>query len=221
MQPETALPDDLFPMLEGAIERARLSRYLPAAGGSRRTALAFYAWNLSLCESFVVPLHYAEIVTRNALHRGLVARAGAEWFNDRTFRRIMEDRLRDRLDLAISLERRRHRREMTAHHVVSALSFGFWQHLTTKRFDRYLWTRGIHGIFPGAPPDKTCKDLGDLIHKVRTWRNRIAHHEAIFDKEPMRNFQDALTLLRWSSPETFRYVAAISKVPMALQARPR
>ena len=110
---------------------------------------------------------------------------------------------------------------MTAHHVVSALTFGFWEHLVTKRFERYLWSRGLRATFQGAPKEKTFEDLHALIESVRRWRNRIAHHRAIFDKGPMRKYQDTLELISWACPTTTAYVAASSKLPAALGLRPR
>lgn len=221
MQLPNAPAEESFPHLEGAIQAERIARHLPAAGGSQRRAFEYYTWNLLLCESFVSSLHYAEVVCRNSLNKGLIARAGDEWFDNATLRGILDQRFRGELDEAIFKERRQHRDRLTAHHVVSALTFGFWEHPATKRFERYLWARGIQPLFPAAPKGKTYEDLHALIESVRRWRNRIAHHRAIFDKGPMRKHQEALDLIGWCCPETSTYVASVSKVPAAIALRPK
>lgn len=220
MQLPSAPGDDKFPAIEAALQPERIARYVPAVGGDQVAAFKFYMWNLVLCESFVPPLHYAEIVCRNALNRGLLHRAGACWFADKTFRGILDPRFLDELDDTLLKEGLQHGARFTAHHVVSSLTFGFWEHLATKRFERYLWARGVHPIFPGAPSGATYEDLHALIEAVRRWRNRIAHHRAIFDKGPMRKHQDAIELVKWACGDTSAYVAAASRVPVAISLRP-
>lgn len=221
MQLPSSPAAEKFPQIEFALQAERVSRYLPAAGGDQGQAFRFYLWNLALCESFVSPLHFAEIVCRNALNRALLNRAGPCWFTEKTFRGILDARFRDELDDALVREGRQHEAELTAHHVVSALTFGFWEHLATKRFERYLWARGIHPVFPCAPAKATYEDLHALIEGVRRWRNRIAHHRAIFDKGPMRRHQDAVDLVKWACVDTSAYVAASSRVPIAISLRPK
>lgn len=221
MQLPSAPGLDRFQTVETALQAERLSRYMPAARGDRQRAFQYYLWNLALCETFVSPLHFAEIVCRNALNNALLARAGDRWFDDQTFRNILDMRFRRELDEAVAKEQQQHGARMTAHHVVSALTFGFWEHLTTKRFERYLWARGIQSVFPCAPAGKTYEDVHTLIESVRRWRNRIAHHRAIFDKGPMRKHQEALDLIRWACADTSIWVASTSRVPVALALRPR
>jgi hypothetical protein len=133
----------------------------------------------------------------------------------------LEDRFRAELAEAVGKERDQHGASLTPHHVVSALTFGFWEHLATKRFERYLWAKGIQYAFPNAPKGKTFEDLHALIESVRRWRNRIAHHRAIFDKGPSRKHQDALELIKWVCGDTATWVASVSKVPTALALRPK
>jgi hypothetical protein len=117
-------------------------------------------------------------------------------------------------------EKLQHGNGVTGHHVVSSSTFGFWEHFATKRFERLLWTKGIRSIFPNAPNDIRREDIQALIESVRRWRNRIAHHRAIFDKGPMRKHQDALELIKFVCADTYAWVTKASRVPMALQLRP-
>lgn len=206
--------------IELALQGQRLARYMPAAGHEKALAFKYYLWNCSIGQAFYISLHFAEILCRNAIHKALVFRLGEDWFNDRTFRSLLSGRYLAELDQAIADERQQHGGNMNAHHVVSALNFGFWEHLTTKRFKRLLWSRGILHNFPNAPMGKTHLDLRELIESVRRWRNRIAHHQAIFDKGPTRKHQDVLDLINWACRTTGVWVAANSHVPKTISERP-
>lgn len=221
MQLPTPPEPEERPYLEAALQPERLNRYMAAAEDDKDQAVRLYLWNCILCEAFLIPLHFCEIVCRNALQRGLRAKLGNNWYENETFLKILDERYRKELGDAIKQERKQQGGAMTAHHVVSALSFGFWQHLVTKRFDRLLWNSGIKAHFPNAPAQKSREDLGELIEKIRKWRNRIAHHRAIFDKGPMSKYQAALELIKWSCPVTAAYVASIAQVPTAISLRPK
>jgi hypothetical protein len=210
----------LVAALSKSLHASRINRYKKAADDAGVSPLEYYAWNCELSEAFYVSLHFAEIVCRNAIHDALVFRSGTAWVSDSTFRKIIDHRFLDQLDTAIRDETKQHGAFVSEHHVVSALTFGFWEHLTTKRFQRYLWPNGVRQFFPNAPQSVGLKDIHDTIESVRRWRNRIAHHQAIFDKGPTRKHQDALSLIGWRCHDTAKWVSAASRVPQVIAARP-
>lgn len=183
-------------------------------------AIKFYLWNCALSEAFYIPLHFVEIMCRNAIHNALLYKLGENWFENQTLHNILDGKFSREVTIAVDDERTQHGTEMTAHHVASALTFGFWEHLTTKRFERLLWHRGIRHNFVDARPTADRQSLHDLIESVRRWRNRIAHHRAIFDKDPMRKYQDSLELMKWVCRDTAGWVSSMSRVPRTLAARP-
>lgn len=209
-----------FSAIESAIQSERLSRYMAAADNDIEQAFRLYLWNCALCEAFYIPLHFCEIICRNSIHKGLRAKLGNNWYENETFVNLLAERYQHELKDAVKKEREQHG-SITAHHIVSALSFGFWQHMVTKRFERLLWNEGIRKHFPNAPAHKDREDLHLLIETIRRWRNRIAHHRAIFDKKPMAKYQDALQLIKWACADTAGYVASISKVPLVISLRPK
>lgn len=214
-------PCDLqFPAVEKAIQEQRLVRYLPAAGGDKKAAFQFYMWNCALCQSFFYPLHFAEISVRNAIHKALLARLGDQWFDHATFRKILDPKYVRELSDAVGDENAQHGAAMTPHHVVSGLSFGFWEHLMTKRFERLLWKYGIVHNFPKAPMGTTYLEVRERIETVRRWRNRIAHHQAIFDKNPTTKYQETIELLGWICADTSQWVQSISNYSLVVGLRP-
>lgn len=221
MQLTNAPTKEQFPYIELAIRPNRLARYLPAAENDPRVAFRYYLWNAALCESFHLPLHFSEIVCRNAFHIGLIRRLSDHWYSDKVFNSLLDSRFQSELSAVLIQEAHDHGQNMTGHHIVAGLTFGFWEHLATKRFERFLWAKGLQAIFPCAPSGKTYEDLHKLIEKIRRWRNRIAHHRAIFDKGPMQKYQEALELIRWTCGTTGTWVASASQVPIAISLRPK
>ena len=217
-----ALPHiEIFPLLIRALQRERLLRYLPASSEDERLAFSIYLWNGALCEAFYCVIHFAEIVCRNALHDRLLERVGERWFENATFLGILDDRFRRDLIKVTDEERRLRGAAFTAHHVVARLTLGFWEHLLTKRFKRLLWSEGVHPCFPHAPSRMKTVDLSHRVAAVRRLRNRIAHHEAIFDKKPMKTHQEAIELISWVCSGSGSWVASVSKVPAVIARRPK
>lgn len=222
MQLPNSPHSEQFLAVEKVLQSQRLARYSIIAGTTDKAALfKFYMWNCALCEAFYLPLQIAEIATRNAIHNALVFWLGEKWFENSTFLALLDKRFRDELSACIVRESAQHAAAMTCHHVCSDLTFGFWGHLTTKRFDRIIWKRGIRHNFPQAPASPKARDeLHDLIESVRRWRNRIAHYKAIFDKSPSKKLQDTLLLIRWVCNDTADWVTSASAVQEVINARP-
>ena len=212
---------DKIPTIESAINPNRLRRYMPAAHQEIYKAFQFYMWNCALSEAFYLSLHFAEILCRNAVQKALVFKIGEDWFQHGLFLKLLDPRFRSELAGVITDERAAHGDKMTQHHIASGLTFGFWEHLTTKRFDRLIWSRGTSHNFPGAHFSIKRQDLHDRIESVRRWRNRIAHHQAIFDKDPMRKHQETLDLINWVCGTTGAWVSSLSRVPVVLAQRPK
>jgi len=220
MQLTNAPSGEQFPAVIAAMHDDRIDRYMPAASGSQEDAFRLYLWNCALCEAFYLPLHIAEIAVRNTIHNRLTERLGEQWFDHQLFKNILGDRQYDDLEDAVEDERNRHGLLMNRHHLVSSLSFGFWQHLLTNRFERLLWPRGMKDAFPNLPNAMERKDVHDRLEIIRKWRNRIAHHKAIFDQGPSRKFQETLQLVRWVSHDVADWLTSASKVTEAIDLRP-
>jgi hypothetical protein len=115
----TNSPDDkTFQFIELAVHTDRIQRYMPAANENMKAAFKYYLWNCSLCESFHLPIHFSEIVCRNAFHRGLTKRCGENWYSDKVLHTIMDERFqRDLIDV-VQTEATQQRAGLTTHHIV-------------------------------------------------------------------------------------------------------
>lgn len=220
MQLPTSPSDIQLVALIRAVHDDRIERFLPAAKGGREDAFKLYLWNCRLCEAFYVPLHFAEIAVRNAINNRLIQRVGAEWFENVLIQNTMGARQSADLLELLDKERAKHRDKLTAHHLVSELSFGFWQHMLTKRYQRILWPRGMQDAFPNLPQSMGRQEVHDRVELIRKWRNRIAHHKPVFDQGPMRKHQEALQLIFWVCSDVADWVTSTSQVTAAIDLRP-
>lgn len=203
-----------------AVHDDRIDRFLPAAAGSRDDAFRLYLWNCTLCEAFYLPMHFAEIAVRNAIHNHLINRFTVNWFDNRALIGNLDPKRQDEFKELLDSKRQRHGDQMTCHHLVSELSFGFWQHLLTKRFGRVIWAPGVRCAFPHLPNAMDRQQVYDRIEVVRKWRNRIAHHKPIFDRGPTAKFQEITQLIHWVCHDVAGWVTAASTVTEAVQLRP-
>lgn len=220
MQLPTEPSDAQLTAVLRAVHDDRIDRFLPAAAGSREGAFRLYLWNCSLCEAFYLPLHFAEIAVRNAINGHLIDRLGPNWFENRALVGSMEPKRQAEFEELLESERQRHGDDLTCHHLVSEMSFGFWQHLLTKRFNRIVWAPGIKAAFPNLPNALELVDVQNRVETIRKWRNRIAHHKPIFDRGPSAKHQETLQLIRWVCHDVADWVTAASNVTAAIQLRP-
>ena len=193
-------------IISQAIEPVRLARYDVNRTKNYEESMSYYLWNAELCRDFYHPLHFAEVLCRNRINFAIKLHFTAKWYDNGTFRGLISDRYLNELDDVLKDERDQHGSKVDSNHIVSALSFGFWGHMATKRFNRTLWKFGIHKTFKGATSNNSRDDLFKLIESVRRWRNRIAHHKAIFDKEPEQKFDDTSKLISWCCVDTAAWV---------------
>jgi len=216
----------LMPSVRAAIETTlspqRLSRYLPAANGDASHAFRLYLWNIRLCEAFYLPCHFGEVAIRNGLHEALKAKFGREdWHLDRKFLRLLPARLSSELSNVVQRAQADHGSSANVHHVISGLSFGFWNNLLSSSYHHLLWHTGVHAAFPLAPASETRQTLHTRVQRFRNWRNRIFHHNAIFDKRPSAELQNIDALVGWRCRETQLLMSSESLVSRTINARPR
>ncbi len=216
----------LVPSARLAVERTlsaqRLGRYLPAANGNPNLAFRLYLWNIRLCEAFYLPSHMCEIALRNGLHEALKLKYGREdWHLDNRVLALLPTRLHAEMFHVLGRAQADHGAATTVHHVVSGLSLGFWNNFLSGSYRHLLWSNGIQSAFPLAPSQETQQSAYDRVEQFRNWRNRIFHHNAIFDKRPTAELQNMDVLLGWCCRDTQLLTRQETAVSRIINARPR
>lgn len=184
IQPLFSCVPAAFSNIESAISKYRLSRYMSAAKNDRHMALRLYIWNIRICESFYLPVQFAEVGARNAIMVPVNKRFKAQWYDAPAFQNILTPRFQNELKETVAKQKRKHGQAMMGHHVVSALSLGFWVEMMSASYDQHLWANGIHNSFPGAAAGTNRAELFLMLEDMRRLRNAVMHHEALFDRSP-------------------------------------
>lgn len=95
------------------------------------------------------------------------------------------------------------RRFTTTGKVVPELKFVFWQQMFDSRHEARIWVPNLHHVFPNVDTTKSVsvvrQEIQDSLEKIRTLRNRIAHHEPIFARNLADDFQTIFNLVHYRS----------------------
>ena len=196
--------------LRRSISPERLGTYLRLASGDRRRALHLYVSNAAIGSAFHGPLQTLEVSLRNAVNDTLALPHGELWFDN-------TDLLKGNESESISRAKAKIRRPLTPGRIVAELNFGFWVALFARRYEDPLWYRELHKLFRPTPKRIV---LHDQLNRLRTLRNRIAHHEPILQRDLRVDHEKILWILEMLSPETAAWVAHHSRVVEVLETKP-
>ncbi len=202
-------------ILVSSISQPRFQPYLNNANGNTELGLRHYVWNAALASSLHSPLHVLEIALRNAVHDRMKLQYGGSWFDLSNILKVPE--LGIVADTKIYLKDRNE--PVTADKIIAELSFRFWVGIFARKYDR-LWLSTLQNIFS---PRLKRDDLHMRLDRLRTLRNRIAHHEPILQRHLMADLADikmlveslsteVLDWLNWHEQATVRFGTRIDQI---------
>ena len=199
--------------LVAAMSPARFATYRGATG-SDVEALRLYTWNTAVAAAFYGPLQTLEVTLRNAVHDALSASRGVRWFDDGAVLRPAE------LRVVGDVTQRLHDlgRQPTPGRVVAELSYGFWVGLFANAYDSTIWRTELHKVF--TPRVKDRRGLHDALDRLRTLRNRIAHHEPVFQRMLEDDYRRIRNVVGFLNPPTLAWLDHHSTVPSTIGLRP-
>ena len=157
------------------------------------------------------------------MHRELTFRHGAAWYDNPhagldagTLERVR----------AAKDELRRGGYAADPPHLVAALPLGFWVSLLGRGgrafgpgapkqdYEMTLWRPALHRAFPNARLRRA--DVHRRLDYLRTFRNRIAHHEPVFARHLIADHDSVLLAVGWVSTGVRDWIAHHSRVPHLL-----
>ncbi len=187
-----------------ALSEARLTKYDLAVSAGEKSALDLYAWNALISGSLLTPLQVCEVVIRNAVSDALEAVYLTEWPWNATFEKSLPYARR------IELLQAREGASATGQ-VIPELTFYFWQSMFTNRFFVRLWEPFIDSIFPNIRNNMARQEKRKYIHDelehIRKLRNRIAHHEPVFNRNLPEDYQKIVALVALRCPVSARWLS--------------
>jgi hypothetical protein len=215
-----ALSQQQIAAITASISPARMGTYLNATGfGAGATALDIYVWNALVSGAFFSTLHICEVVVRNAISHALELKYGSNWPWDAGFERSLTKWAKSELHSA------KHGIPVgSTGKVIAELKFAFWCRLFTAGQDQHIWNAHLHTVFPFLPFPLTVtagrKMLYDDLEALRSFRNRIAHHEPIFAYPLEQHHARIQRLIRLRCGHTQDWLAQWEIVSAVLAARP-
>ena len=196
----------------------RLSSYFSRVGNFDR-AIDLYCWNATASAAFWPAIGHVEIALRNAMSASLAARhhqlsRAESWLDDPA----SELDLRMRFHIAAARRRVLQRgKNASDSQTISELSFGFWRFLITRRHT-VLWP-DLASAFPGAP-DRRRETAEEPIARLHELRNRIAHHQRIWNRDLAARYADLLLVAGYLDVDLPGWIGRSCTVPALLRSRP-
>lgn len=241
-----------FADLERAISPTRADRYLrstidPATGmPDADRAVALYEFNSRLSAEAWSTVADVEIVLRNILAESISAHHGAvrqaptsrwyddppwfttgKWFTDRTLKEIQRAMKRAKDSGPGTTTRPGEGR------VIAELNLGFWRYLLIARYEHSLRNPAIRARFPALAHlsgSDSRKEVHMRVEKLNYLRNRIAHHEPIYESffipghavpiDPLVVLVDAIELVSWSNAIAASWIDSHSSAVVIASERP-
>lgn len=215
--------DEQLVAIEKSLSPARFARYLRATDGDRNHAARLYLYNARVAKAFLFPLSMSEVVLRNAVTRRLSATFGDRWFQSEEFQTLIP---RTSVSSLRATAKRVKGKMLgtngsdTAGDLVTSLPFDFWCSLF-RSGQQDLWDRSVSSGFPNLTGGRGREDVWSLASKVSRFRNRVVHHEPIFEGIDLRAQEgDALRLIGMVCEDTASWVRHHSTVMHAIRTKP-
>jgi len=209
--------------LPNVLSAPRFATYLQATGNGRTHALNLYHWNLQVSAALLIPLHVLEVALRNGIVEAIETVHGGAWpWTEGFIRSLPNPRspaYSPKRDLLACADR-----QPTAGKVVAELKFVFWEKMLTSRHQGRLWENNFFTVFTDAPRgvasgQRRAEPRAD-VEEIRRLRNRIAHHEPIFQRSLQDDFDRILRCIRWRNNTAASWVEEVETVRSLLAIRP-
>lgn len=212
--------------IAAALSPARMATFHAAPGFSPDADVADkYSWHALTSGAFFVSLHMCEVAVRNGVDAALTVTYGHDWPWQAVFENSLPNPVGQHFKPQTELRRARSKFAVGATgSVVAELKFAFWCHMFTKRYQSRVWDKHMQSSFPNLPLPCSPAHARAVIHAeldpLRSFRNRIAHHEPILS-DPLANRQHSIqSLIHWRSREVANWHAMWETLTQCLAVKP-
>ncbi|MDO5652417.1 MAG: Abi family protein [Moraxella sp.] len=206
--------------IERSLSIARLSTYRKLTN-SLDAALALYGYNTRLTKEFFLCIQVCEVVVRNAVSEAIVKVHGNDWAWQSGFFATLPNPNKG-YNSRENIAKARHNQK-DINNVIPELNFVFWQLMFTSRHDKQLWIPHIQNVFPNAD-DVDKKELRESLHndlnQIRRLRNRIAHHEPIFNENLVNIYEKIIKIIAYRCHDTANWLQTHQEVTTLLTDKP-
>lgn len=224
---------------------ARLAPYLEAADYDAAKAKNLYLWTTDLAGALHSTISFVEIAVRNAISEQLSiwnTQQGQDYNEDWAlggstgpllYEIVGPKALKNAQNNALREALRRkegHRRfgeGVTNDDVIAQLMFGTWTKIISpitgsSKNQQMLWEDGVRYAFPNMQQDDDGRQmLGRRLERIRSLRNRVAHHDNLLKVEVENRLNDILSILSKINKDFPAIAMARSRVRATARQDPR
>ncbi len=201
-------------IVDRIISKERLQPYINHHSGNLERAIAHYKANILISESFYPLISILEVGLRNSIDNQFVRRFNdGKWFENIEFIRIVSKYQIDRVAEART-NIQSSKKEITTGRIISELTFGFWTSLFDTKFELTFW-KNLRLAFPNCPKqERKRKVISAKLNRIRKFRNRIFHHEAIsWNMDVLASYkQDIIEGLKWLDKDLLNWIDELNHV---------
>jgi hypothetical protein len=205
-------PTVSYALLFHSLSKPRLAAYSLEADMDSVDAAARYTWNIAVCAAMMPVLHLVEVSFRNAIFdtgvettRGRIVTTGAVpcWLDSSPS--LLQPGEASEVAHAIRQLGTR-RRQLEPGHLVSQLGFGFWVRLCNRPYEHgssagpRLWPSAVKRFLYCPRRERNRADIQKAVAHLRDFRNLTAHHQPVWDRDPVGAHSSALEVLGWMNP---------------------
>ncbi len=209
--------------LPAVLSPPRYATYARACQNNTLNALRLYHWNAQISASFLFPLHIFEICVRNGAANAIESYYNNRWPWAQAFELSLPDPVRPNFSPRRELGYAR-RNQVSAGKVIADLKFAFWVSMYTSRHEGRLWTAHLNREFPNFPIGTSVsaarKKIHDAADQIRELRNRIAHHEPIFGRDLVGDYNAIFEIVSYKCASTAAWMNRSQHVSNLLTLRP-
>ena len=106
--------------------------------------------------------------------------------------------------------------------IIAETTFGFWSNLLTQKgYTKKIWRSDIYTPFPHLKEGEGLVEVRKLVRDIGHLRNRIAHHEPIFNMKIQNLHENMIQLTRSQCQITAEWMQLHSRVIDILETDPR
>jgi hypothetical protein len=193
--------------LKNTISVKRLDKYLGSVDGDLDKALKLYEENMRLAEAFYTPLQCLEVCLRNGLNSRLCATFSDDWMTNG--KPHLEEGARLNIEKAKD-DLRKADHDSTPDDIVAELNFGFWVGLMGPSYDGTLWRQTLYKAFLAKGGQKRTT-VHRRFNALRRFRNRVAHHEPIFQRPLEQLHTEIIDAISWTCKHTSQWALSHSR----------
>lgn len=189
----------MYNKLKNFLSSSKLKPYLDIEKDQEK-AIKLFVYNLKLSSELYKLIHVFELSTRNIFDIFLSKRYDRNWIN-RNDLLTGNNGKNNKLIIDISNAKNNCKNKKNKDDIISNLSLGFWVNLLSSSNNDKIWQPSLRKMFFGY----NRNEIHDIFMNIKDIRNRIAHHETIFNKKIDKTKNNILLILKIYSNDLYRW----------------